>query len=79
MQMYCTYRTSIVDSGIVMRTPAHRKHAAVGTGIVHCGILDTRYSEARANSTYPKQDRYSYSTVSRAYLHYCLLLPTICL
>lgn len=42
MQMYCTYRMSIVDSGIVMHTPAHRKHAAVGTGIVHCRI--TGYS-----------------------------------
>lgn len=69
----------MINSGITVHTPAHRKHAAAGTGSIHYTVLDTRKREARANSTYPKQGRYSYSAVFIACLHYCLLLPTICL
>lgn len=38
--MYSTYRKSIIVFGIAMHILGHRKHDVVGTGIMHCDVLD---------------------------------------
>lgn len=48
MQMYGSVLYVQKERSIFTTIPAHRKHDA-GMEIMHCAVLDTEYSETRAN------------------------------
>lgn len=71
--MYCTYS----KKGRYSQPYQHIANTTLGWRlcIAPCWILNTRKpARSPRKPTYPKQGRYSYSTMSTASLHYCLTI-----